>query len=180
MSQILIGRIFMCKGWISLGYLRMLGGNWLTVSHTWKWCEHMGSFRENVAVLPAQSTRENGTILLSETSPAKTKWNWASMGLLPLQTHCKFSTSLCFSLQCTSAQKHNWHVPATFSALVLGQQLFRYLQHCRSLAEAWERDKGPAWISPVCAVCGPCSSTHPGQKWLTIKNSLWAWFLSPF
>lgn len=71
-----------------------------------------------------------GQYCYSETFPAKTKLNWVSMGLLPLQTHCKFSTSLiCFSLQCTGAQKHDCHMSATFSALVLGQQLFTGFQN---------------------------------------------------
>lgn len=176
----------MCKGWISLGYLRMLGGNWLTVSHAWKWCEHMGGLRVNVAALPAHSTRENGTTLLQWDFPCQDKAELGLMGLLPLQTHCKFSTSLiCLSLQCTSAQKHNCHMPATFSALVLGQQLFRGFQHCRSLAEAWEREKGPAWISPFCAACGPYSSTHPvgrnndWQSKIACEPDSWAPF-NPF
>lgn len=77
-----------------------------------------------------------GQYCYSETFPAKTKLNWVSMGLLPLQTYCKFSTSLiCFSLQCTGAQKHDCHMSATFSALVLGQQLFTGFQNCRSLTE---------------------------------------------
>lgn len=101
--------------------------------------------------------------IYSEIFPAKTTLNWVSMGLLPLQTHSKLITSLiCFSLQCTGARKHNCRMPGTFSAHgIVSTATLRFpaLQEPRSHPE---KQRG-ALHGPSSAVCGLCSSTHPGH-----------------